>query len=323
MEKLRSMSDAELCRVRNLSRKCIEEIRDRLRDYTAASAAPAPPDAASYSDMLSDLIGLEGVKRQVRRIAAYARMRRDMAARERERAPVVLNMEFVGNPGTAKTTVARIVAGMLCEVGLLASNELVEVGRAELVAKYVGQTATQVKSVFQKAKGKLLFIDEAYSLSDDRENSYGDEALSAIVQEMENNREDTVVIFAGYPDKMAELFSRNPGLRSRVPFHIDFPDYSEDELLRIAEREAARRGFSICPEAKETLRSACARATRGSDMGNGRFCRNLVEDAILNYALRVYGDGVADTVGSFALTEDDFSVPERAEETNRPMAIGF
>lgn len=323
VEKLRMMSDEDLFHIRNLSRKCIAEIRQKAGEYGALAAVPAPLDAASYSDMLNDLIGLQSVKQQVRRIAAYARMQQDMAAQGRKRIPVVLNMEFVGNPGTAKTTVARIVAGMLHEVGLLASNELVEVGRAELVAKYVGQTASQVKSVFQKAKGKLLFVDEAYSLSDDSENSYGDEALSAIVQEMENNREDTVVIFAGYPDKMAELFSRNPGLRSRVPFHIDFPDYQTDELLQIAEREAERRGFSVCPEAREKLRSVFTQASRRPDMGNGRFCRNLVEDAILNYALRVYGSENADMTGGFALTTDDFAAPERTEEASSPMTIGF
>ena len=162
---------------------------------------------------------------------------------------MVLNMEFIGNPGTAKTTVARITAGILHEIGLLPTSELVEVGRADLVAKYTGQTADKVKEVFQKAKGKLLFIDEAYALTDCWENSYGDEAISTIVQEMENNREDTVVIFAGYPDKMNEFFSRNPGLRSRVPFTIRFSDYSAEEMAQIVEAEAKKRGFSLMPEA--------------------------------------------------------------------------
>lgn len=145
-------------------------------------------------ELLDELVGLGEVKAQIKRLAAFVKMKQAMADKEGAAVPIVLNMEFVGNPGTAKTTVARIVAGILHEIGLLPTSELVEVGRADLVAKYVGQTAEKVKEVFQKAKGKLLFIDEAYALTDCWENSYGDEVINTIVQEMENNREDTVVI---------------------------------------------------------------------------------------------------------------------------------
>ena len=270
--------------------------------------------------MLNELIGLENVKKQVGKITALAKMKRDMDAMNKASLPIVMNMEFVGNPGTAKTTVARIIAGLLYETGLLQTNEIVEVGRADLIARYEGQTADKVKSVFQKAHGKLLFIDEAYSLVENCRGEFGDEAINTIVQEMENRRENTVVIFAGYPDEMKEFFSRNPGLRSRVPFTVCFNDYTADEMVSIAELEAQKRGFSVSRGAKEKIASLCGKA---SDSGNGRFCRNLVEGAILNYAFRAYGTYAETPEKSFELTDEDFIIQNESEVAGKALPIGF
>ena len=220
---------------------------------------------------------------------------------------------------------ARILAGILNQVGILESAELVEVGRASLVAGYVGQTAERVREVFRSAKGKVLFIDEAYSLVEHWEGGYGDEAINTIVQEMENNREDTVVIFAGYPKQMEDFFARNPGLRSRVPFKIRFCDYSLEEMLKITALEAERRGFTLAPEAEETIKKLAAPEERQSGFGNGRFCRNLVENALLSYALRVYGEDKGtetEATHDFVLRPEDFSAPEVSAEAKR-AAIGF
>ena len=198
------------------------------------------------------------------------------------------------------------MAGIFCEIGLTRGSGLLEVGRADLVAEYLGQTAIKVESVFRKAKGKVLFIDEAYSLVEYRAGGYGDEAIDTIVQEMENNREDTIVIFAGYPDKMKEFFSRNPGLRSRVPFTIKFDDYSVDELIMICELEAKKKGFIIDVNAKDKLKEVCKNVEGNTDMGNGRFCRNLIEKAILGFASRVYGGEEADRSVDYTLIADDF-----------------
>ena len=319
VEKLRSMTDDELMHVRNLSRKCLYEIKQKLTEHQTLSV-PVQITAPSYLDMLNELIGLENVKKQVGKITALAKMKRDMDAMNKASLPIVMNMEFVGNPGTAKTTVARIIAGLLYETGLLQTNEIVEVGRADLIARYEGQTADKVKSVFQKAHGKLLFIDEAYSLVENCRGEFGDEAINTIVQEMENRRENTVVIFAGYPDEMKEFFSRNPGLRSRVPFTVCFNDYTADEMVSIAELEAQKRGFSVSRGAKEKIASLCGKA---SDSGNGRFCRNLVEGAILNYAFRAYGTYAETPEKSFELTDEDFIIQNESEVAGKALPIGF
>lgn len=321
LEELRKMTDEDFMHVRNLGKKSVDEIKQKLAE-TEIIAAPVPKKAESYMDMLDDLIGLADVKEQIRKIAAFARMKKAMAANGNDNLSVALNMEFVGNPGTAKTTVARIAAGIFNEIGLLPGNGLVEVGRADLVAKYEGQTASKVKEVFRKAKGKVLFIDEAYSLVENWEGEFGDEAINTIVQEMENNREDTIVIFAGYPEKMESFFARNPGLRSRVPFSIAFKDYSADELLQIAELEANSRGFSISSQARDKVLSICNSAAGKAECGNGRFCRNLIENAIMGYASRSYGVEIPEPISNFELSEKDFSDTYAQKKTIK-NPIGF
>ena len=327
---LRKMSREDLAKIRNLGSRSLEEVINKLASMgLSLQGEQAPP---SSSDMLAQLIGLKDVKEQVRKIAAFARMKKDMETLGRTSVPVALNMEFVGNPGTAKTTVARILAGIFQEIGILSSSQIVEAGRADLVAGYIGQTAINVKSVFKRARGKLLFIDEAYSLASDSQRDFGYEAINTIVQEMENSRGDTVVVFAGYPEEMENFFSMNPGLRSRVPFRISFPDYSTDEMAQIVALEAQKRGFSLCPRALEKAVSLCGEAKHRSDAGNGRFCRNLVENAILGYALRVYGEGAEAADGAvkdFILGEEDFSLPDNMQaiperqEAKKTAPIGF
>ena len=342
IKKLLDMSDEELLKVRNLGRKNVAEIRTQLIEKNYVSSCEDEffenmeilefhpiledifddiVDKRNYMDELQALVGIKAAKDQVKKILAFAKMRKAMEEKGEQLEPITLNMEFVGNPGTAKTTVARIVAGVLKEIGIITSGEFIEVGRADLVAQYVGQTAPMVKSVFQRAKGGVLFIDEAYSLLDKGNGRFGDEALNMIVQEMENNRKDTIVIFAGYPDEMDEFFLRNPGLRSRVPFRVRFDDYTTDELSDICELEAGKRGFLIDVKAKELIKEICESSTGNIENGNGRFCRNLVEKAVLNFALRNYGGDEAAENIEYILKKEDFN--DITVFNRKKTAIGF
>ncbi len=275
---------------------------------------------------LDGMIGLDDVKKQIRRIAAYAKMKKDLESARSAAEPLVLNMAFVGNPGTAKTTVARLAAGIFHEAGLLAQSEPVETGRADLVGRYAGETAQKVQRIFQNTHGRLLFIDEAYALAEHWEGGYGDEAINTLVQEMENRRGETIVILAGYPKEMDAFLARNPGLRSRVPFTVRFPDYTAEEMCAIAEREAQRRGFSVDPQAAERIRALCERAEGNPAAGNGRFCRNLIDSAILEYAWRVYGGAEEEKAErNRVLLAEDFrecGVPLQPAGKRAPIGFG-
>ena len=317
VEKLRRLSDEDLKGVRRLGHKGIEEGKAKL------SLEKAEASDKSADEQLGELIGLSEVKAQIAKIAAFARMQKDMASRGMEKLSMSFNMEFVGAPGTAKTTVARILAKKLCEIGLLTSGEIVEVGRPDLVARYEGQTADDVKRIFQKAKGRLLFVDEAYSLAEGLDGAFGDEAINTIVQEMENHREETIVVFAGYPREMDVFFSRNPGLRSRVPFKLTFSDYSAPEMADIVELEARKRGFAVSDSAKAAALAICERAKSAQDAGNGRFCRNLAESAILSFAARAYSSDEAHGENRFTLSAEDFAMPTELKKANSLNPIGF
>ncbi len=320
---LLDLSDDKLMHVRNLGRKSYMEIKYALYEYVMVRCKEAE-EKTDYRNELEKLIGLKDVKAQIARIEAFARLKKDMTPRMQQQTSMSLNMAFVGNPGTAKTTVARLLAGILAEIGILSSSEIVEVGRGDLVGQYSGHTADKVKSVFRSAKGKLLFIDEAYSLCEYWKGGYGDEAINTIVQEMENNRNETVVVMAGYPDKMEEFFGRNPGLRSRIPFKISFSDYSGDEMLQIAEFDAAKRGFVLSDDAKPKVLELCNAAAGDSENGNGRFCRNLVESAILDYAVRAY-QGEGSPLNDYILRAEDINIskPVKRGNTYAKPVIGF
>ena len=346
IKKLLEMSDMELLKIRNLGRKCISEIRTQLIEKNYVSSCeeeffenmdsivlPEIPkdifediaDKRNYMDELQALVGIKNAKDQVKRILAFAKMRKAMEENGEHLEPITLNMEFVGNPGTAKTTVARIVAGLLKEIGIITTGNFIEVGRADLVAQYVGQTAPMVKNVFQRAKGGVLFIDEAYSLLEERRGEFGDEAINTIVQEMENNRKDTIVIFAGYLNEMDEFFLRNPGLRSRVPFRVNFEDYNVEEMLDICKLEAFKKGFLTDDMADKKIMEICEKSIENKNNGNGRFCRNLIETGVLNFAFRNYGDLDVNEKIEYILRKEDFidmnDLDLKSDENN--SRIGF
>ena len=207
-------------------------------------------------------------------------------------ASVSMHMIFTGNPGTGKTTIARLISRYMKAIGALSTGQLVEVTRADLVAQYVGQTAPLTMNVIRSALGGVLFIDEAYSLYRGKDDSFGLEAIDTLVKAMEDNRENLIVILAGYKKEMAGFLEANSGLKSRFPNVINFKDYTGEELVRIADIQASSKGYVIEEEAKEALRAFFDRrqAENSAEAGNGRLARNTIEEAILHQSSRIVNE---------------------------------
>ena len=255
---------------------------------------------------LDSLIGLEYVKGLCKEIIAFYQMEKLRKQRHPLLRNVGMHMVFQGNPGTAKTTVARILARIFKEKGILSKGELIEVGRADLVAKYVGHTAKEVKSYFERAKGSVLFIDEAYSLADkDGQGDYGTEAINTIVQEMENNREDLVVIFAGYKKEMKDFLRSNSGLSSRITFFVDFPDYSDEELFEILKKMAGEYYYTLADDVRDVFKEYINNTVTST--GNGRLVRNAFERARIRQSSRICGMPIRQLARElFVLSGQDF-----------------
>jgi stage V sporulation protein K len=270
-----------------------------LASTPAASASKAKRASTTGSDELTKLlaeldalIGLKPVKREVQSLVNQVRVRAMRGAAGLPASTVTLHMVFSGAPGTGKTTVARLLAGILRALGVLSKGHLVETDRARLIAGYVGQTAIKTADVVHSALGGVLFIDEAYSLAPSKthtDHDYGREAVETLLKLMEDHRDDLVVIAAGYRGQMEQFVESNPGLRSRFTRFIDFPDYSPDELLAIYEAMVRTGHYVLTPDAREAARAmfSAAHARRGPDFGNGRMVRTTMERTIAHQSDRL------------------------------------
>jgi probable Rubsico expression protein CbbX len=254
----------------------------------------------------AELIGLVPVKTRIGEIAALLLIDRLRARFGLDATPPNLHMCFTGSPGTGKTTVAVRMAELLHRLGYVRRGHLVSVTRDDLVGQYVGHTAPKTKEVVKRAMGGVLFIDEAYYLyRAENERDYGQEAIEILLQVMENQRDDLVVVLAGYKDRMDSFFSSNPGLSSRIAHHIDFPDYAVDELEAIGRLMVAREGYVLAEETEKVLRDYLERRKAQPGFANARSVRNAIERARLRHAGRLMAGG-----GEVTLTDLTTLLPE-------------
>ncbi|MHB8464529.1 MAG: AAA family ATPase [Acidimicrobiales bacterium] len=279
--------------------KAVDHFRVMLSDAIASQRSapsvgeppPAPTESRTVEEVLADLdrlVGLAPVKAEVKLVTnllqvQQLRRQRDLPVPEHSQ-----HLVFTGNPGTGKTTVARLLAEIYRSLGVVTAGQLVETDRSGLVAGYVGQTAPLVTKVVSSALGGLLLIDEAYGLSRGGD-AFGQEAIDALVKLMEDHRDDLVVIVAGYPEEMAGFIAANPGLSSRFPRTINFPDYTDDELVAIFSQLCADNAYRLGAGAAERVRAHFAAQPRGRGFGNGRVARNLFERAVERQASRIVG----------------------------------
>lgn len=272
---------------------------------------------------LDNMIGLAPVKKIIHKAIAHYKLNKLCMDKGIAREKASLHMVFTGNPGTAKTSVARLFAEILKDEKVLPTGIFVEVGRADLVGDHVGATAPLVKRKFKEAQGGVLFIDEAYSLCDSYENGFGDEAINTLVQEMENHRDDVIVIFAGYTDPMHRFLDRNPGMLSRIAFQVEFMDYTTDELCDITKLMVSEKQMTITDAAMNKLRQNYDIVRGENDYGNGRFVRKMLEEAEMNLAERVLQYKESEITKELITTIEECDIPNRSTRKRAVKRIGF
>lgn len=290
----------------------VSEALSRLRKaYTGTDKTKAEltqnEKVMAVKKQLDSLIGLHSVKELVNEVQAFVEIQQRRCALNLASEPVVLHMIFKGNPGTGKTTVARIIGQLFLAMGVLQKGHLVEVERADLVAEYIGQTAQRTREQLRRAQGGVLFIDEAYSLARGGTRDFGKEAIDTIVKTMEDQRNNLIVILAGYSAPMEAFLQTNPGLRSRFPIVISFPDYSSFELFRIAEQMLLQREYQLTKAARRKLLRIIEELKERDteNFGNARTVRNMIEKAIRKQAVRLVNIPNASRTQLMEITEED------------------
>ncbi|HET7629146.1 MAG TPA: stage V sporulation protein K [Bacillales bacterium] len=261
---------------------------------------------------LDHLVGLQELKKLIKEIYAwlYINQRREHNGLKTEKQS--LHMVFKGNPGTGKTTVARLLGKLFYEMNVLSKGHLVEVERGDLVGEYIGHTAHKTRELVKKAKGGILFIDEAYSLARGGEKDFGKEAIDTLVKHMEDEQHEFILILAGYSSEMEQFLSVNPGLPSRFPILISFPDYKVNELMSIAKKMAAERDYVLTLEAEQKIEQQllAVKNQQYRTFSNGRYVRNLIEKAIRNQSVRLLREGDHDKERLITLRPEDIPFKE-------------
>lgn len=263
--------------------------KSKAGDAEKPDAEEKKPDFDELMAQLDSLVGLDDVKKDIKNLMNLVKVRRLRKENGLPIPPMSLHMVFMGNPGTGKTTVARIISGLYAAIGVLEKGQLIEVDRSGLVAGYVGQTALKTQEVIKSALGGVLFIDEAYSLASGGENDFGREAIETILKAMEDHRDELIVVVAGYDGPMEKFINSNPGLQSRFNKYFYFPDYNGEQLLHIFKGQCKKNGYALTEEAEAEAKAMFEELyeNRGENFGNGRDVRNVFEDTIVRQSNRV------------------------------------
>ncbi len=261
----------------------------KIKSFNLQKAFEASGVREVLDELDRDLIGLKPVKTRIRETASLLLVNKAREEMELSKIQPSLHMSFTGNPGTGKTTVAMRMAKLLYRLGYVRKGHLVMVTRDDLVGQYIGHTAPKTKEILKKAMGGVLFIDEAYYLyRPENERDYGQEVIEILLQVMEDHRDDLVVILAGYSDQMDTFFKSNPGFKSRVAHHIDFPDYSDDELYEIAQKMLQEQSYVLADNAEGILKEYIAKRRTQPLFANARSIRNALDRTILRQANRLF-----------------------------------
>lgn len=263
--------------------------KSKAGDAEKADTEEKKPDFDELMAQLDSLVGLDDVKKDIKNLMNLVKVRRLRKENGLPSPPMSLHMVFMGNPGTGKTTVARIISGLYAAIGVLEKGQLIEVDRSGLVAGYVGQTALKTQEVIKSALGGVLFIDEAYSLASGGENDFGREAIETILKAMEDHRDELIVVVAGYNGPMEKFINSNPGLQSRFNKYFYFHDYNGEQLLYIFKGQCKKNGYALTEEAEAEAKAMFEELyeNRGENFGNGRDVRNVFEDTVVRQSNRV------------------------------------
>ena len=266
-----------------------EKPKERDAEKQDSEEEKKKPDFDELMAQLDSLVGLDDVKKDIKNLMNLVKVRRLRKENGLPIPPMSLHMVFMGNPGTGKTTVARIISGLYAAIGVLEKGQLIEVDRSGLVAGYVGQTALKTQEVIKSALGGVLFIDEAYSLASGGENDFGREAIETILKAMEDHRDELIVVVAGYDGPMEKFINSNPGLQSRFNKYFYFPDYNGEQLLHIFKGQCKKNGYALTEEAEAEAKAMFEELyeNRGENFGNGRDVRNVFEDTVVRQSNRV------------------------------------
>lgn len=266
---------------------------------------------------LEKLVGMDEMKRCIKEIYAWIYVNKKREERGMKAGRQALHMMFKGNPGTGKTTIARLIGKLFHQMNVLSKGHLIEVERADLVGEYIGHTAQKTRDLVKKALGGILFIDEAYSLGRGGEKDFGKEAIDTLVKQMEDRQHEFILILAGYSREMDYFLSLNPGLLSRFPLVIDFPDYTTDQLMEIAFLMLEDREYAISRDAERKLRQhlVLLRSLQSPiSFSNGRYIRNVLEKAIRAQAMRLLHEDSYEKIDLMTLRSQDFQFSEEEEE---------